>query len=329
MELDSAMNEWNDSLPAHLKWDPNSPSMADFYNQLPLHSEACLIQILVHRPFLTKKSPHSMAALTICTVAARRMARIAEAAVRRQVAAYTLSNFSACVAASAILIMSMVGRQARGLEEASNRDRSDIETMLQLLATGAKRWHIAGRFFGIVKACLASALSQASSPPSDGAAPTTGGAPESRHSTDRPSSLPNHSELDRQSSWSGLRLNPDTSLDFSAYMNPELEPIAADPVGLPSNWDQISSLIFLADFGFPPPSSTGPNQALSMDGFMGEALPELSHETQNMFTSAAGGASGAGAGAASSGSALPQGTPSAFKYDRHLQAARAQPASFI
>lgn len=92
-ELDSALNEWEDSVPSYCKyfeprniakkiirdtivrWDPNRGKDIFFEQSVALYCLYHQVQMLVHRPFLTAcRNPQHMsfsASLTMCTRAAR------------------------------------------------------------------------------------------------------------------------------------------------------------------------------------------------------------------------------------------------------------------
>lgn len=105
-ELDSAMNNWKDSLPPHrafllrfkspvylnvpriVQWDPTRQNAAFYYQSLTLHASYYYTQIQIHRPFLLKKSTLSLSSLTICTNAARSCSRLLAVALTRGVIVY-------------------------------------------------------------------------------------------------------------------------------------------------------------------------------------------------------------------------------------------------
>jgi hypothetical protein len=73
-ELDSALNNWVDSVPEHLRWDPNREHEVFFNQSASLFASYYHLQILVHRPFIPSPegpSPLSFPSLAICTNAAR------------------------------------------------------------------------------------------------------------------------------------------------------------------------------------------------------------------------------------------------------------------
>ncbi|KAH9479055.1 Putative transcriptional regulatory protein [Psilocybe cubensis] len=82
-EIDSSLNKWKLSLPAHLVWDPHREDMLHFQQSAHLHYLLAYIQIQSHRLFLTRQSSLSFASLAMCTSAARSCGHIQEAAIAR------------------------------------------------------------------------------------------------------------------------------------------------------------------------------------------------------------------------------------------------------
>ncbi|KAG8728786.1 hypothetical protein FRC11_010206 [Ceratobasidium sp. 423] len=85
-ELDSALNKWIDSVPDHLRWDPNRENSLFFDQSATLYSTYYHVQILIHRPFIPsprKPSPLSFPSLAICTTAARSCSHVLDLQRRR------------------------------------------------------------------------------------------------------------------------------------------------------------------------------------------------------------------------------------------------------
>ncbi|KAF5344052.1 hypothetical protein D9757_013879 [Collybiopsis confluens] len=73
-ELDSALNEWSEEIPVHLKWDPNRQNREHFEQSVMLYTNYYLTQILVHRVFIPEpgaKPILNFPSLEICANAAR------------------------------------------------------------------------------------------------------------------------------------------------------------------------------------------------------------------------------------------------------------------
>jgi hypothetical protein len=70
-----------------VKWDPAHPDETFFRQSAVLHTTYYMVQILIHRQFLSRaeeKPPSALPALAICTNAARACARILDAQQRRR-----------------------------------------------------------------------------------------------------------------------------------------------------------------------------------------------------------------------------------------------------
>ncbi|PIL33900.1 transcription factor [Ganoderma sinense ZZ0214-1] len=110
-EIDSSMNKWLDTIPAHLRWDPNREN-ALFLNQSAiLYANYYQLQIFVHRLFIP--SPRrplahanlSLPSMTICVNAARACLRVIDVQHRR-----AMNNCSGA-AASGVTIYAMTPLQ--------------------------------------------------------------------------------------------------------------------------------------------------------------------------------------------------------------------------
>lgn len=99
-DLDSQLNSWLDSIPHHCKtilfcipvevtmlvqWDPNREHPIFGTQAAVLHAYHDVAQILVHRPFIQKRSALSYSAVAICANAARSCINVIE----RQATVYT------------------------------------------------------------------------------------------------------------------------------------------------------------------------------------------------------------------------------------------------
>ncbi|KAF8628855.1 hypothetical protein AX15_003649 [Amanita polypyramis BW_CC] len=148
-EVDSAMNQWKDGLPDHLKWDPHREDRATFEQSAILHGLYYQLQIQIHRPFLQKESPLSLPSIVICTNAARSCARVLEVQIRRNIFFYPQHSMAAFVAGVILLLNLWIGKRA-GVAVAPEKGRADLDRCLYVLETCEKRWHIAGRLWDVL-----------------------------------------------------------------------------------------------------------------------------------------------------------------------------------
>ncbi|KAJ6463713.1 hypothetical protein C8R47DRAFT_1225056 [Mycena vitilis] len=88
LELDSALNNWVDIIPEHLRWDPNQPNHIFLDQSATLYSTYYHAQILIHRPFIPAPGKQPMSNthfpyLAICANAARSCGHVLDVQARR------------------------------------------------------------------------------------------------------------------------------------------------------------------------------------------------------------------------------------------------------
>ncbi|KAF7320544.1 Zn(2)-C6 fungal-type domain-containing protein [Mycena chlorophos] len=108
-ELNSALNTWRDSVPAHLIWDPQRADQVFFNQSAALQCAFTHVEIFIHRPFIPmmRTTPTTLPALAICTQAARACANIADVMREREGDVPIMFNFSAMLAATMILLLNL------------------------------------------------------------------------------------------------------------------------------------------------------------------------------------------------------------------------------
>ncbi|KAG6840164.1 hypothetical protein C0991_008486 [Blastosporella zonata] len=151
-ELDSALNKWVDTVPEHLRWDPNRENLKFLDQSALLYSTYYYIQILIHRSFIPaprKPSPLSFPSLAICTNAARSCSHIADAYRRRGLLApfpIHMSIFTAGI----VLLLNMWNGKRSGISTDPSRDMNDVQKCMQCLRQSEARWASIGRLWDIM-----------------------------------------------------------------------------------------------------------------------------------------------------------------------------------
>ncbi|KAJ7163614.1 fungal-specific transcription factor domain-containing protein [Mycena crocata] len=154
-ELDSAMNNWIDSLPAHLRWDPHREDFTFSQQSASLYSSFYHIQIQIHRPFLSPRgrSPLSYPSLAVCANSARSCSHVMDVQSRRGIlplAHVTMALFDSSV----ILLMIVWSRKQTGIVIDANQEIRDVHACLNVLRSYERRWQIAGRLWDTIYAML-------------------------------------------------------------------------------------------------------------------------------------------------------------------------------
>ncbi|KAJ7183862.1 fungal-specific transcription factor domain-containing protein, partial [Mycena filopes] len=142
VELDSALNTWADSVPAHLRWDPTREPDGIFSDQAAaLSLNAHLTRIVIHRPLIPAirpaASPSGVPSLTICKNAARAISRIAELQHRRRPQNPLLFGQTAVFTAGIVLLLNIWGGNRTG--RAHEADLADVHRCIGVLRAQRER----------------------------------------------------------------------------------------------------------------------------------------------------------------------------------------------
>ncbi|KAI0080936.1 hypothetical protein K474DRAFT_1704230 [Panus rudis PR-1116 ss-1] len=138
-ELDSALNQWIESVPDHLRWDPHRENELFLNQSALLYAKYYQLQITIHRPFIStpsKPSPLSSPSLTICTNAARSTIHVMEHKVLFQ--------------AGVVLLLNIWGGRRTGLNLDPHKEMADVQKCISMLTSMGERWPSAGRLGAIL-----------------------------------------------------------------------------------------------------------------------------------------------------------------------------------
>ncbi|KAF7298537.1 hypothetical protein MIND_00800400 [Mycena indigotica] len=178
--LDSAVNEWIDGIPAHLRWNPQQENqvtisslatLRTYFSQVFLDQSALLYatyyhcQILIHRPFVAGPGKQSTVntsfpSMAICANAARSIGHVLEVQARRgRGVIYAPAMISLLFDAAIILLINVwrlgdSGRSRTGSDDDFDRATADVRNCLKVLRLYERRWRIAGRSCDIITAML-------------------------------------------------------------------------------------------------------------------------------------------------------------------------------
>ncbi|KAI9000492.1 fungal-specific transcription factor domain-containing protein [Trametes punicea] len=151
-ELDSALNKWIDSVPDHLRWDPNRENLLFLNQSATLYAHYYQLQIAVHRPFIPsprKPSPLSFPSLAICTNAARSCTHVLDVQYTRSgIPSYF--NQMALFTAGIVLLLNIWGGKRSGLSTDPSKEMADVHKCMKMLRLLEPRWHTAGRLWDIL-----------------------------------------------------------------------------------------------------------------------------------------------------------------------------------
>ncbi|GBE88069.1 predicted protein [Sparassis crispa] len=151
-ELDSALNKWIDSVPDHLRWDPNRENITFLNQSAHLYASYYQLQIVVHRPFIPtprKPSPLSFPSLAICTNAARSCTHVLDIQYQRT-GMVMFANQMAVFKAGIVLLLNIWGGKRSGIMTDPEKEMADVHKCMKMLKVLEPRWHTAGRLWDIL-----------------------------------------------------------------------------------------------------------------------------------------------------------------------------------
>ncbi|KAJ7627372.1 fungal-specific transcription factor domain-containing protein [Roridomyces roridus] len=151
-ELDSAMNEFIDSLPEHLRW-PGAQGV--FYEQSALlYATYYGIQITIHRLYIHKRSPVSGPSLYICLTAARSTIGVAQTWMETTGRTPSTWFFQSPTFIGAIMLLLNIfatKRAAAARRVDVDKDFALVGAAIRIVRTNAGRWRAAARMVEILE----------------------------------------------------------------------------------------------------------------------------------------------------------------------------------
>ncbi|KAJ7610745.1 fungal-specific transcription factor domain-containing protein [Mycena polygramma] len=152
-ELDSALNNWHDQIPDHLRWDPARADPVFFDQSVSLYCAYYHLQILIHRPFIPmirKSAPTALPSLVICTSAARAVANLADIQMRRKGSVPFVMNLGTIFNSGLILLLNVWSGKRTGLVSDTHREMVNVHKCMEVMRSYENRWQSAGSLWDIL-----------------------------------------------------------------------------------------------------------------------------------------------------------------------------------
>ncbi|KAJ6453213.1 fungal-specific transcription factor domain-containing protein [Mycena vitilis] len=159
-ELDLALNKWAESIPSHLRWDPNLEG--PFLDQsTSLFMNYYHVQMMIHRPFIPAPGEASSAnstfpSLAICANSARSCSYVMEVHYKRTGNILHYPHAATMLFDSALILLLNVwgGRRQRLSPSDAARASADIKKCVDVLHLYEKRYPTAGRHCDLITEIL-------------------------------------------------------------------------------------------------------------------------------------------------------------------------------
>ncbi|KAF9010747.1 fungal-specific transcription factor domain-containing protein [Cyathus striatus] len=140
-DLDSTMNNWMDSLPAYLRWNPSCTDDILLRQSAALHAQYYDLQIFIHRPFIPSPrnpQPGAFPSLAICANAARLCFHVLEC-FNKSNAVLLPQLHSTAVHTAIILLLNIWSGKISGMAPNQQRDMEDVQRCMRLLKVAEQR----------------------------------------------------------------------------------------------------------------------------------------------------------------------------------------------
>ncbi|PIL25379.1 transcription factor [Ganoderma sinense ZZ0214-1] len=144
-DLDSALNKWSDSLPTHLRWDPEQEDAVWLTQAANLRAFHYYTQFAVHRPFISaarRESPLSFPSVIICANGARSSIEVLEVLAKRTGSAGH-RNMGILFMGGIVLMTNILGLKRAGRVVNSGKDLALVGKAVEMLQSLRYETHIA------------------------------------------------------------------------------------------------------------------------------------------------------------------------------------------
>ncbi|KAK0215758.1 fungal-specific transcription factor domain-containing protein [Armillaria fumosa] len=149
-DIDTSMNAWMNSIPIHLRWDPDRDDTLFLYQSAVLYTTYYMLQIHIYRPFLRTGSLLSEPSLAISTTVARSCARILQVHLTR-IGTIGPHILMGAFMSGTVLAMNIWSRKRAGHPPNAD-DLVGFEECLATFIRASDTWNIAGRSLKMFKA---------------------------------------------------------------------------------------------------------------------------------------------------------------------------------
>ncbi|KAJ7131189.1 fungal-specific transcription factor domain-containing protein [Mycena epipterygia] len=163
VELDSALNKWFETIPSHLRWDPdNLISDAIFFDQSAvLYCAYYHTRIIIHRPFIPAmrraSNPTHPLSLAICNTAARACSHVAQIQQQRRQNNPLWFSQTPLFTSGIVLLLNIWGGSggSMGRLNAAEKDLDDVYRCMAVLDAQRRQWPSAGALLDTLRQLVA------------------------------------------------------------------------------------------------------------------------------------------------------------------------------
>lgn len=148
-ELDAELNDWVDSMPDHLRRNPNVYTGIWHCQSVALYAQYYYLQVLLHRPLINTPDGLSFADLAVCVAAARACSHLVDLQKNPYQPICGPVQVPVFTSAAVLLLNIWGGRKSKASGD-PNSDMKDVHRCMSILKVLEKKWQIAGRLWDIL-----------------------------------------------------------------------------------------------------------------------------------------------------------------------------------
>ncbi|KAJ6578197.1 fungal-specific transcription factor domain-containing protein [Mycena capillaripes] len=163
VELDSALNTWFETIPEHLRWEPDNLIQDDnFFDQSAvLYCTYYHTRIIIHRPFIPAmrraSNPTHLPSLAICNTAARACSHVAQVQQQRRPNNPLWFSQTPLFTSGIVLLLNIWGGSGSGTGRihAAEKDLADVHRCMAVLGAQRQQWPSAGALLDTLRQLVA------------------------------------------------------------------------------------------------------------------------------------------------------------------------------
>lgn len=155
-ELDSSLNRWVDTIPQHLRWNPEQRNRDWRRQSISLYAQYYFLQIWIHRQFISSGSPSdlkhvnvSYPSLAICTNAARACCHLITPEEDKHLTIVFRIQWFLFSSAVVLLLNVFAGRKA-GIEPHTSKDMQDVYKAMEMIKRNEDRFQSSGKLWDVL-----------------------------------------------------------------------------------------------------------------------------------------------------------------------------------
>ncbi|KAK7048220.1 fungal-trans domain-containing protein [Favolaschia claudopus] len=152
-ELDSAVNVFLDTIPEHVRWNPDHPPEGAFFDQAAtLHVSWNYVLISIHRQYIQNHSSALTApSLSICAGAARAIIHTSDTWLRQRQRIPPTNLINPVFVSGIILVLNMLATKRAGLPVDKKKDLPLVATAMEILKFSESRLQPVGRLWELLR----------------------------------------------------------------------------------------------------------------------------------------------------------------------------------